>query len=56
MTGHCDYFENYTRGYAYQGVLGGVGQGFSKTKTKPFTPLTSLCIFSILFTTQILRC
>ena len=26
MTGHCDYFENYTNGYAYQRVLCGVGQ------------------------------
>ena len=33
MTGHCDYFEIFVHGYAYQGVLCEVGQGFSKTNT-----------------------
>ena len=30
MTGHCNYLENFAHGYAYQGVLCEVGQGFSK--------------------------
>ena len=51
MTRHCDYFQNYTRGYAYQGVLCEVGQGFSKTKIYPLHPNISMHILhTVLYT------